>query len=167
MRILRFALLSCIVLFLIVVGISLFFPSQVRISRAVDIHASASLIHSQLSQPAQWRNWFPGVDTLPPILEAGKVIGIKTPNGNALLLQQVGALQVTAAGNVGSSIDARMGWNMLGNSSASHRTVQWYMDFEFDWYPWEKFVSLLLEPRYGPLMEKGLQQLKNYCEQQP
>jgi Polyketide cyclase / dehydrase and lipid transport len=167
MRILRFALLSFVLLFLLITGISLFFPSHVRISRAVDIHAPASLIHAQLSQPDQWRNWFPGIDTLELVIDEGKEIGIRTPNGNALLLKDVESLQVTATGKLGAAIQSSMGWNIMGDAAASHRTVQWYMDFEFDWYPWEKFASLLLEPRYGPLMERGLQQLKNYCEQQP
>lgn len=167
MRILRFAFFSFLLLFLLVTGISLFFPAQVRISRAVDIQAPASLIQAQLSQPDQWRNWFPGVDTLRLIVENGRAVGIRTPNGNALLLKEASPVEVTAAGNLGASIQASMGWNILGQATALHRTVQWYMDFEFDWYPWEKFASLLLEPRYGPLMEKGLQQLKSYCEQQP
>jgi hypothetical protein len=167
MRILRFALLSFLLLFLLITGISLFFPAQVRVSRAVDIHASDSLIYSQLSQPEQWRNWFPGVDTLDLIKKEGKAIGVRTPNGNALLLKYVEPSQVTATGKLGAAIQSSMGWNILGDATGPHYTVQWYMDFEFDWYPWEKFASLLLEPRYGPLMESGLQQLKNYCEQQP
>lgn len=165
MRILRFAFLSFLLLFLLITSISLFFPTQVRISRAVDIHAPFSLIHAQLSQPDQWRNWFPGVDTLRLIVENGKAVGIRTPNGNALLLKEVSSVEVTAGGNLGASVEASMGWNILGDTFAKHRTVQWYMDFEFDWYPWEKFASLLLEPRYGPLLERGLQQLKFFCEQ--
>lgn len=167
MRILRFAFVSFLVLFLLITGISLFFPAHVRVSRAIDIHASASLIHAQLSQPEQWKNWFPGADTLTLIVEAGRPVGIRTPNGNALLLKTVSAENISATGSVGASIQSSMGWNILGNSAASHRTVQWYMDFQFDWFPWEKFASLLLEPRYGSLMERGLQQLKIYCEQQP
>lgn len=167
MRVLRFALLSFLLLFLLVTGISLLFPAQVRVSRAIDIHAPASLIHAQLSQPAQWKNWFPGGDTLQLLRKTGKVIGIQTPNGNALILKAAGPSQVLARGSVGASINASMGWNILGDTAAPHRTVQWYMDFEFDWYPWEKFASLLLEPRYGAFMERGLQELKTYCEQQP
>jgi hypothetical protein len=34
------------------------------------------------------------------------------------------------------------------------------MDFKLRWYPWEKFSSLLLEKRYGPVMEQGLAKLK-------
>jgi hypothetical protein len=167
MRILRFAFLSFLLLFLLITGISLFFPAQVRVSRAIDIYAPASLIHAQLSQPEQWKNWFPGADTLLLITEGKLSKGIRTPNGNPLLLTLVDTTKITAVGTVGASIEASMGWNILGDSTATHRTVQWYMDFQFDWVPWEKFASLLLEPRYGAFMERGLQQLKNYCEQQP
>ena len=167
MRILRFALFSFLLLFLLITGISLFFPAQVRVSRAIDIHASTAVIHAQLSQPALWRNWLPGADTLQLIEKGGRVVGISTPDGNAILLRTVNSGNITAAGSIGASIQSSMGWNILGDSSAPHRTVQWYMDFQFDWFPREKFASLLLEPRYGAFMERGLQQLKVHCEQQP
>lgn len=167
MRILRFALLSFLLLFLLVTGISLFFPAEVRVSRAIDIHAPAAVIYAQVSQPDQWKNWFPGADTLPLVTSNGVAKGIRTPNGNALLLEMATPSQIVAAGRVGASINASMGWNIVGDSAATHRTVQWYMDFHFDWYPWEKFASLLLESRYGNFMEKGLHQLKDHCEQLP
>jgi hypothetical protein len=38
------------------------------------------------------------------------------------------------------------------------------MDFRLRWYPWEKFSSLLLEKRYGPMLENGLDNLKKLME---
>jgi len=38
------------------------------------------------------------------------------------------------------------------------------MDFHLKWYPWEKFSSMLLENRYGPMMEQGLAKLKKVVE---
>ncbi|HXB44800.1 MAG TPA: hypothetical protein VNV85_12105, partial [Puia sp.] len=43
-------------------------------------------------------------------------------------------------------------------------TVQFYFDFHFNWYPWEKFTSLLYEKQFGPVMEESLTQLKQIVE---
>ena len=56
------------------------------------------------------------------------------------------------------------GWNFYATEIPNSVTVQWYMDFHLRWYPWEKFSSLLLEKRYGPMMEKGLGNLKALVE---
>jgi hypothetical protein len=167
MRLLRFALFSFLLLFLLITVVSFFFPSHVRVSRAIDIMAPADKVHEQLSRANQWKNWLPGGDTLLLVEEKGQAIGIRTPNGNALVISAISADQIQAKGTLNASIKASMGWQIIGDSAAAHRTVQWYMDFYFDWYPWEKFASLLLEPRYGAYMELGLQRLKLYCEEQP
>jgi hypothetical protein len=39
-------------------------------------------------------------------------------------------------------------------------TLQWYMDFNLKWYPWDKFRSLFYENIYGVQMEQGLSNLK-------
>jgi hypothetical protein len=59
---------------------------------------------------------------------------------------------------------AGSGWNVLDAGVPNTVTVQWYMDFHLRWYPWEKFSSLLLEKRYGPVMEKGLGNLRALLE---
>ena len=46
-------------------------------------------------------------------------------------------------------------------------TVQFYFDFHFKWYPWEKFTSLLYESQLGPVMEESLTDLKHYAENNP
>jgi len=43
-------------------------------------------------------------------------------------------------------------------------TVQWYFDFHFAWYPWEKFTSLVYDKQLGPVMEQSLINLKHYSE---
>jgi hypothetical protein len=38
------------------------------------------------------------------------------------------------------------------------------MNFYFDWYPWERFSSLLLENKFGTVMEQGLKQLEQQAQ---
>jgi hypothetical protein len=54
-----------------------------------------------------------------------------------------------------------MGFRLFGEGPT---TVQWYMNFQFDWYPWERFSSLLLENKFGLLMEQGLQKLQQEAQ---
>ena len=56
------------------------------------------------------------------------------------------------------------GWNAITHQSTDSTTVQWYIDFQLRWYPWEKFSSLLFEKNYGVRMEEGLSNLKKLAE---
>jgi len=42
--------------------------------------------------------------------------------------------------------------------------VQWYFDFHLDWYPWQKFQSIIYDKQLGIPMENSLQQLKQIVE---
>jgi hypothetical protein len=52
------------------------------------------------------------------------------------------------------------GWELYGGPASDSLTLQWYMDFQLGWYPWEKFSSLFYEKTYGAMMERGLLNLK-------
>jgi Polyketide cyclase / dehydrase and lipid transport len=164
MRIIKLGLISIIVFSLLITGISLFFPSHVRISKAVDISASKDSVMNRIADVTQWKYWYPGADTSDYFVVAGKIKGITTGNRQALKLTDITDSTVSAA-NIGpNSKKGESGWNIFPGSSPSNVTVQWYMDFHLRWYPWEKFSSLLLEKRYGPMMEKGLANLKVLLE---
>jgi hypothetical protein len=45
-----------------------------------------------------------------------------------------------------------------------YTVVQWYFDFHFEWYPWQKFQSIIYDKRLGAPMENSLQQLKQNIE---
>lgn len=159
MRLIKLALLSFVFFFLLITGISLFFPSHIRISKAIDIAHSADSVQKEISDPARWKNWYPGADTLSLFEEQGQVKGIRMPGNQVLLVRTVTDSSITAGHGPSGSDRASMGWNLMP-AGKNGVTVQWYMDFRLRWYPWEKFSGLLLEKRYGPLMEQGLARLK-------
>jgi hypothetical protein len=45
-----------------------------------------------------------------------------------------------------------------------YTVVQWYFDFHLDWYPWQKFQSIIYDKQLGPYMEASLQNLKQVIE---
>lgn len=164
MRIVKLGIISIIFFSILITGISLFFPSHVRISKAIDITAGKDSLMKQIADATNWKNWYPGADTLPVLIIDGKVQGIETGNRQRLIIKEVNDSAVLAMNAGPHSKRGGSGWNIFPGSSPSSFTVQWYMDIYLRWYPWEKFSSLLFEKRYGPMMEQGLERLKALLE---
>lgn len=143
MRFIKLGLISAVVFSLLITVFSLMIPSHVRISKAIDIRTSKEYILNQLTATANWKYWYPGADSVKPEAEIGVV---------------------TDSSVIARQERAELGWNLFDSGIPQTTTVQWYMDFHLRWYPWEKFSSLLLEKRYGPVMEKGLDNLKKLLE---
>ncbi len=164
MGIIKLGFISLLVFALLITGISLFFPSHIRISKAVDITASKDSVINQLSNAENWKKWFPGGDTAVSVMAEGKIIGISTGGSTGLVITTANDSAVLAVSVGPKSKSSESGWNIFDGSRPNTVTVQWYMDFYLRWYPWEKFSSLLLEKRYGPMMEQGLDKLKSILE---
>ena len=161
MRVIKLAVISFIVFFLLITAFSLLIPSNVRISRAIQIDAPRSVVLHQLNDPINWKNWFPSDDSIQYLYVEGKVKGILMDSASGLLINSVSDSLVTAIEAGKGDRQMMTGWSLVGDSRV---TVQWWTDFELRWYPWEKFSSLLLDTRYGPRLEKGLAQLKIFIE---
>ena len=76
MRIIKLIIGSIIFLLVIITIISLFIPSHIRISRAVQINSSKESVMDQVSDPVKWRNWYPGADTAQFFYENGIIKGL-------------------------------------------------------------------------------------------
>ncbi len=144
MKILKLGIISAVVLFVLVTLLSFLFPGRVRISRASDIYSSRAALLAQLADTAAWRNWFPGADTATTLPE------ISEKSDSSILVSR----------NLLGGRRSTMGWNIFATPDSNIFTVQWFMEIQLRWYPWEKFSGLLMEKRYAPTMEKGLEQLK-------
>ena len=148
MRIIKLGLISFIAIFIIILLISLLFPSQIRISRATNLPNKRDSIFSLLKNE---KAWHPAYFDSASALKFKKLQKTSTQQTDSTLsyqLQQPGRKIVTN------------GWQLYGSSSSDSLTLQWYMDFKLSWYPWEKFSSLFYEKTYGTMMEKGLANLK-------
>ncbi|HTD93273.1 MAG TPA: SRPBCC family protein [Chitinophagaceae bacterium] len=169
MRYVKLLLLSFVLLFALVTVISLFIPSRVRISKAINIKEDKVRALDQVSNAVNWKNWYPGIEKTKPLYVEGVIKGAIFDSSSAtrqvyLLLDQVKQGEVTAM-FVGSRMRPVSNvWKTVTYSNSDSTTLQWYMDFDLRWYPWEKFASLLLEQSYGPRMEQGLSNLKRIVE---
>ncbi|MBI5856658.1 MAG: hypothetical protein HZB42_03325 [Sphingobacteriales bacterium] len=164
MRIIKLGLISIVAFAVLITGISLFFPSHVRISKAIDILTEKDSVMSLVGDVRNWKKWYPGADTAFYIAEKGKIKGIATGEGQGLIITSFTDSSVNAMNTGAKSKRGETGWNIFSGSVPNTITIQWFRDFHLRWYPWEKFSGLLLEKRYGPLMEKGLENLKKLLE---
>lgn len=165
MKGIKLAVISFVFLFTVVWLISLLIPSRVRISRAINIHASQDSIIGMIKNPLRWKEWYPGLDSAKPLYIDGKMRGMimndKDPKQPVYLqLEKESADEVTAQFVGGRIRPVTNTWKTISYQHSDSLTLQWYMDFQLRWYPWEKFASLLLEKSYGPPMQKGLSTIK-------
>lgn len=149
MRIIKLALISLIAFALMITVISFFFPSHIRISKAINIGAPADAVMYNLQRPSQWHPAYDSAGGLPDTV---------------LLSRQTSPEETDFSFRTDTKESATNGWKVLSGLYPDSVTVQWYMDFKLRWYPWEKFSSLLFENRYGPFLERGLTRLKQVCE---
>ncbi|MBS1918560.1 MAG: SRPBCC family protein [Bacteroidetes bacterium] len=168
MRYIKLFLISAVVLFLVVVLLSGILPSHIRISRAINIGAPKLRVYNTVSDFSTWRDWNGFVSNSPltnislsspstgkgAYLNSGQLkisIDKCTPDSITTTWQQVKAKNFTG------------GYNMMQLVPDSV-TVQWYFDFHFSWYPWEKFTSLVYDKQLGTVMEESLMKLKQVSE---
>ncbi len=52
----------------------------------------------------------------------------------------------------------------IADAEDQNTVVEWYFNFHFKWYPWEKLGSMFYDKQLGQVMEKSLINLKNYTE---
>lgn len=160
MRVIKLLLISVFVLFLLLTTIAALLPSEVRISRAIDIYRPAGEVYPWVAEMRQWESWNLFVEKLEDKQwSVGKVSG-KTMT---IVLKQSNSKTVVTEWRQPDGKVFTGGFNLIPNDSLT--TVQWYFDFTFKWYPWEKFSSIVYDAQVGPSMQESLMNLKNRVEE--
>jgi len=161
MRILKLAIISIVILFLVVFCLSLLIPSHIRITRAINVYAKRDSVYNDVVNVKHWKKWNELVNK--PELEKGIVTDsafisdkLKVHIQNASLDSVITAW-TQENGNVIHS-----GYVMIPAGDTT--IVQWFFDFHPRWYPWEKLSTVVLDNQLGPTMEKSLGKLKKEIE---
>lgn len=165
-RIAKLGIISFILFFCLITLISLFIPSRIRISKAINIATHTDSILNPVRDIEEWKKWYPGFDTIPVIpLEGkeGQIIKAKVP-GAEIILNEYNDSIVNASFIADRKRPVQQTWRRITYPAADSVTLHWYTEFKLRWYPWEKFSSLMFEGRYGTQMEKGLENLKNLLQ---
>lgn len=156
MRAIKLFFLSAFFLFLVVTVISLLIPSHIRISKAINLHASKDSVFALIGDTTKWKQWHPAFipnDSLKKFPAIHITNEIKNDSEIVMHLQQQNKPEVIN------------GWKLYAHSEIDSLTLQWYMDFHLKWYPWQKFGSLFYENTYGVMMQQGLENLKKISDQ--
>ena len=148
MRFLKLGFLSIVILFLLITLISLLIPSRIRLSRATNLPNQRNRIFALLKNDTAWHPAYRDTSTKAVWVDVAKKLVEQTDSTFVVQLQQQERRPVIS------------GWQLYGSPEADSLTLQWYMDFQLEWYPWQKFSTLFYESTYGAMMEKGLANLK-------
>lgn len=157
MRFIKLALLSIFFLLLIVTIIGLLFPSQVRISKAIDMDHRKEAVKKMLTDTTTWSQWHPTFMAGSRYLSSASASYTVRSNTDSLVEMNV---------DYGSR-EVLYGWQFHHYEGSERYTLQWWADFELGWYPWERLGSLFFEKTYGSMMEQGLKNLDSVLKLQP
>jgi hypothetical protein len=168
MRFVKMIFIGALILFIVITIISLFIPSHVRISKAINVMAPANKVLQPVQDLHQWKLWYPLLKEIP----ANEVVFENTDRGQTMKFKTTTVTilkstpsQVLAEFSAQGGKKIQSGFNAITYSHVDSITIQWYMDFNLSWYPWEKFSSMLYEKMYGVTMERGLTNLKAIVEE--
>jgi hypothetical protein len=164
MRVIKLGIISLVVFGILFYAFSLFIPSRIRISRAINIAVQKDTLASRMADLRSWKDWNEMVNndenSNPKYTDRtfdGGVLSVKMVYASADSIRTVWQFRNTEP--------IMSGFNLV--QSLSDTTVaQWYFDFNLKWYPWEKFGSIIFDQQLGPPMEKSLNNLKTTLENQ-
>lgn len=153
LRLIKLAILSFVLIFILITVMSLFIPSHIRISKAINLSTTNTRVFSMINDTAQWKTWHPWFKASPELISHIQVDWkVKTDSISTVQLAQTGKKTLLNS------------WQLHRYPSTDSVTLQWYMDFYPKWYPWEKFGTLFYETNYGTVMEKGLNNIKTIVQ---
>lgn len=158
MRLIKLALISVVLLFAMATLFSLLIPSDIRISKAINIGSSRDSVLELVKNRDRWKEWHPAY------MPGDSTRKFAAINFNTISQNDSSVVMELSQGSKAPVIN---GWNVYVYEGVDSVTLQWYMDFRLKWYPWQKMGSLFYENTYGLLMQEGLDQLKKKAESAP
>lgn len=161
MKLIRLALMSVLFLFVIASLIGIVLPSNVLVSRAVNITAPKDSIFPYIKDIEQWKQWMDGMQQASVHIHsalAADLAGTKVDITNVSDSTVVSSW-VTKNGHLQTSTI-----HFIGDPSQKITVVQWQFEQKLKWYPWERLGSMMNDKILGTMMEKNLNNLRSLVE---
>jgi len=176
MKALKVILLIIVAIVVLLLIIGLFLPKNVHIESSTTIDAPAKVAFKQVNNLSSWVNWSPWIEEDPDIIETyeGPVEGV-----GAMYLWEMGGGekgQLTIRESkpyekIVNDLDFYEQGSAVGTWTFEETdgvtTVTWGMDMKDFSYPVEVYMGVLMDMMMKPYFEKGLSNLKEYCENLP
>ena len=163
MRFIKLAIISFVLLFLLLTGISLLLPSHIVVRRAIEVDASKEEVRNELSDLSRWHNWLLNRDTLPLTVSKANNKQLLTMGNTTVNISSVtiDAIKTHWRVNNGKVLPGTFTFIEHENNTT---TIQWDFEQNIGWYPWDKFGSVASDKVLGPFMEQSLKNLKDHLE---
>lgn len=169
MRLIKFALLGLVALLAVLTVISLLLPSDIRVSRVVNVAALRKAeVYAAVSDFQAWKRWNNFV-----YRSSLTNIRYSSPSGGAGAFLESDQLRIEE--KKADTAGVLLNWDMAGGKqfmggfqflsvNPDSLTVQWWFELHFRWYPWERLGVFVYDRKLGPVMEESLGELQRFVE---
>lgn len=167
--------IALLVIIGLIIVVSLFLPSKIKVERSISINAPTEIIFEQINTLKNWNNWSPWYKLDTAVVqtyfggEKGKGAGYTWDSKNSDV--GTGKLTIVESAPYDSIITALDfmeqgtafgGFNFKKKGEAT--VVTWYMNSDMGWNPIGKIFGLFMDGMLGPDFEKGLVDIKKVSE---
>jgi hypothetical protein len=164
---LKLFIISLLVFSGIVLFLFALFPSDISVSRVVQINKPTAEVREKIDDLRKWKSWnelviHPSPEKVnnPAQMERtdSAVLEIGDVRIQLMELHKDSILTLWRHGN-----DSFVGiFKMVDLNGQT--ILAWDLKFHIKWYPWNKLASMFYDKNLGPQMEKSLMNLKNEIE---
>ena len=155
---------SLIVFSLIILFLFALFPSDISVSRVIQIRSSPAKIQKEIADLRNWNDWN---EMLPGPSEHGFNQSDKTDSEyisrGAVTIEVLKVVQDTMITRWNEGRKTFTG-NYILTEMNGEIVLEWKLHFHLKWYPWEKLASMFYDKQLGPVMENSLLKLRNKLE---
>ncbi len=141
---------SLIVFSVVILFLFALFPSDISVSRLVQIRASPQEVQKKISDLKDSKSWNDMMITRPDSNNSISIEVLKVAGDTVVTLWKNGRKSFT-----GTYIMTEMNGQTV---------LEWTLKFHIKWYPWEKLASMFYDKQLGPVMENSLLKLRNELE---
>lgn len=165
MRHLRAFIIGIIALFIVATLFSLVLPSKPRISRATNMPGIADSVFKRAGDLRNWYNWYQPIaqSGISPVFSSSSIGPGAWMKLNDRSLRMVncdsGTVRVLVEAPGQTEMEMVMNIQPLGGRTDSC-VVQWYVEREAGWLPWQKFATIMYDNMIGPDLEQSLASMK-------
>jgi hypothetical protein len=160
---LKLILGSLIIFSLVILFLFALFPSDISISRIVQINNPQENVRKKIVNLREWKTWNEMLLTQ---------FSGNNPNDQldaALMKRGNISVEILSAGQDTILTRWKNGQrsftgNYILTRMNGQTVLEWSLHFHIKWYPWEKLASMFYDKQLGTMMENSLLKLKNELE---
>lgn len=154
-----------IVIFLL----SLPLPSHLNVSKSVLVDRPAATVLTSLNNLQDWKYWNPLLQDSSTLyeFEGAKKVSWRAKDGklNSIELQPYSRDSLYALISTDNRPAFKSGFNVSDNTDGgTHTKIEWWIQEDLGWFPWEKFYGLFSESLKESYLENSLYSFKQHLE---